>query len=165
MSDDLEITVTYRTVSDLIDNFRDSLLALTPSLDKADVPWHDEEAYEHWEEIAAAIFDGIVTYTLEKHFDDGQNFAQRFANYSFYYKDYSNKSFIEIATDNPDDPDHYVFLGFKTKEKQFDTVVCNQINSYGKIKDEGIEFKYEGLKFLYKHREFSGIMQSYELLK
>ena len=93
MSEELDITIAYQKVTELMSNYRETLLTLAGSFDKIDVPWNDTENYEYWEDIASSIFDGVVTYTLEKYFSDGQNFDQRMTKYAFYYKDYSNKSF------------------------------------------------------------------------
>ena len=165
MSEDIDITIEYQKVTDLMRNYRDTLITLAGSFGKIDIPWNDTEEYEYWEDIASSIYDGVVTYTLEKYFSDGQNFDQRMTKYAFYYKDYSNKSFLKVAGKDKEDFDHLVFICFKTKDKPFDTVVCNKINSYGKINEEGIEFPFEEAKFLYVHREFTGVLISHTELK
>jgi len=45
MSEELDITIAYQKVTELMSNYRETLLTLAGSFDKIDVPWNDTENY------------------------------------------------------------------------------------------------------------------------
>jgi len=165
MSEDIDVVVKYKSVTELMHDLKASLIALIPVFDAADIPWSDSENYELLEEIAGSLFNGIVGYTIEKYFNDGQDFESRFAKYSFYYKDYSNKSFIEIINSDTQDNKKFIFVALSNGKEPFDTILYNIVNSYGKIEIDNVEMPFESAQFAYRHRDFSGQLTQYEELK
>jgi hypothetical protein len=48
------------TVTDLVLNFAAACRALVPSLDRAGVPWRDEEQNDDWGRVAEPLFESLV---------------------------------------------------------------------------------------------------------
>jgi hypothetical protein len=49
------------TVTDLVQNFADACRALVPALDRANVPWRDNEQYDNWDRVVEPLFETLVT--------------------------------------------------------------------------------------------------------
>lgn len=48
----------------LIQTFRDTLAALCPYMDKVQIRWRHEEAYDDWDEIAQCLYNNMVLRTI-----------------------------------------------------------------------------------------------------
>jgi hypothetical protein len=48
------------TVGELLDNFRDALLAIVPTVDRAKINYRDVETHRDWERLAESMFDAFV---------------------------------------------------------------------------------------------------------
>jgi hypothetical protein len=107
------------SVHNLVLNFRDALVALTPYMDRANIGWRDEEAYDDWDEVAQSLYKNMVIrsvlFSIE---DDGLTMAE----YDMVYTSYEDKSFIEVVGNTPQENEYLSFVGFSTLEHPFDQV-------------------------------------------
>ncbi len=110
---------TYRaTVNDLVSNFRDALLALTPIADRAMLNYRDLNPHDDWEALAERVFDTFVRQPIE---------ADRLSQpgdlpvgrYDFDLSDYSRLSWLTTA---PDAPYESAFIRLLAGDGSFDTV-------------------------------------------
>jgi hypothetical protein len=148
-------------ITEIINDYRNALLALIPVFENANIPWNDEDKYDRFEEIAQSLFNGIVIFNLEELLSNNDDIDSSFAKFGYYYKDYSKLSFIEVVTEDNDDAHFLVLVYLNSKNNSFDTVYCNKINTYGKVIEEGIELNFSDVKFRFQHRTHTGILNSY----
>ena len=121
------------TVHDLMLNFRDALAALTPYMDRAKIPWRDEEAYDDWDDICQAVYRNMVLRTIQ--FSIGYQDSLTIPEYGTVYPYYGKKSFIEVAESRPQLTEYKGFVGFSTLKCSFDQVryqrVASDLNAVG----------------------------------
>jgi hypothetical protein len=109
------------TVQDLMLNFHEALVALTPYMDRVKIGWRDEEAYDDWDHIAQSLYQNMVLRSILFSTECQDDLAT--PDYGTVYPSYGDKSFIEIVGD-PSQPRLYrVFVGFSTREHPFDQVL------------------------------------------
>ena len=59
------MTVWRTSVTDLLEIFHDSLVALVPQMQRARIGWRNGVAYDDWDEIAETLFGKIVVASLQ----------------------------------------------------------------------------------------------------
>lgn len=123
---------TWRTTTtEIVEVFRESLVALVPIMEKAHLPWKEGEAYDEWDRIASSVFEGIVVSTLQWGLMCGEFAEIRMPAYDMVYSDYHEFSFIECVNISPVRDSYLVFHKFITRKNPFDTVQSYQINERG----------------------------------
>lgn len=138
-------------ITENVGNFHNALVALVPVFESAKIPWKNDEQFDDFEGIAESLYQWFVTYKAENIVNQLQHINFTFANYGFFYKNYSKMSYIEVNSEENKNS-NLVFLFFKTNKKPFDTIYCNKINRYGIVEEEGIEVKFENITFVLKQR-------------
>jgi len=100
-------------------NFRESLIALIPMLDKSKILWHGE-TYDDWDIIAEALYKAMVISPIN--YSQGLNYlhCKELVDYEFHYQNFSNNSFIIVKNNNTNELNS--FYGFETKDTFFDYV-------------------------------------------
>ncbi len=137
-------------VSRLIGIFRESLLSLIPCLEKANITLEELRENDLFDNIAETLFQIIVLSKIENHMKNKYNYIPHIPKYGFLYKDYADTSFFEVLPKNVDyRSGTYVFVMFSSKEKPFDTVVCNLTDENGKVLKRNIEIPYDIVQFRY----------------
>ena len=147
-------------MNEIINIFREALLALIPLLEKANIPWQDSEQFEEFDEIAEALFNCFVVHKIENFITESYESIPNIPKYGFHYKDYSKMSFIEISPS--DEPYYLVFNFLVTNENAFDTVSCNKVSAEGKLLEEGLLIDFNDATFRFLHRLPNGEFASFE---
>lgn len=157
--DDMEKQRKLTGVSALMDNFREALLALLPIFERANITWEKLQEIDLFDNITESLFQMIVLPKIENHMKNKHNFLPQMPKYGFLYKDYSKTSFIEVLPSNLEYKSGiYVFVMFNSKQKPFDTVVCNMIDEKGNVLKRNIEIPYEDVFFRYRYLEGNFIL-------
>lgn len=128
----------------LIQTFRDTLAALCPYMEKVQIRWRLEEAYDDWDEIAQCLFNNMVLRTIRF---SGRGLEDlTLPDYGTVYDSYSGKSFIEVMDNTI--KTRSVFVGFSTLTAPFDQVMCQAISTVD-YKKTGpiIHLPYDQAKF------------------
>lgn len=108
----------------LMQTFRSTLAALCPFMEKVQIRWRFEEAYDDWDEIAQCLFNNIVLRTIRF---SGRGLEDlTLPDYGTVYDSYSGKSFIEVIDNTI--KTRLVFVGFSTLTVPFDQVMCQEIS-------------------------------------
>lgn len=107
-----------KSVTDILQNFRRALAAITPMADEAGVKWRDGESYDEWDSVSQALFKSFVVEVIQPSDDDSKKLP--FADYDLRYSDYSGLNRIFVKT--PTSHDFYTFVAFSTNEMPFDSV-------------------------------------------
>ncbi|MFN3307399.1 MAG: hypothetical protein ACK42Z_09490 [Candidatus Kapaibacteriota bacterium] len=103
-----------------------------------------------FDNIAESLFQIIVLSKIENHIKSKYNFLPPIPKYGFFYKDYAKTSFFEVLPTHVDYVSGtYVFVMLSSKEKPFDTVICNLIDNNGKVLKRNIEIPFEKVEFKY----------------
>ncbi|ROL55693.1 hypothetical protein D9V84_10925 [Bacteroidetes/Chlorobi group bacterium Naka2016] len=140
-------------VSALINLFRESLLALIPVLEKANLKWEQLQEIDLFDNITETLFQLIVLPKIENYMTKKHNFLPPMPKYGFFYKDYSKTSFIEVLPNNVEHTSGtYVFVMFNSVQEPFDTVVCNVIDEKGNVMKRNIEIPYADVLFRYQYK-------------
>lgn len=91
----------HTTITELIGLFRDALVDLIPSLERARIPWRNGEAYDEHDAIAQALYDAYVVsairWGLREHPDHYQNV--RLPQWDFLIPSYGELDWIEVLPD------------------------------------------------------------------
>jgi len=114
----------WRTsVNELIALFRDSILALLPSLQKAQIPWRDIDAYDQWDEISETLYKVLVLDAIQWALNDHEMNVPR---YGFKIDDYSSRSFIGVRSPAGE---RTAFQLLDANNDRFDMVACRELTA------------------------------------
>ena len=138
------------SINKLMNVFQDSLEAMVPSLEKAQINWESFEDFEEIETICESLFNLIIKNQLEQYIQSKYSKELKMPPYGFYLKNYGEYDCIEVRTDNPED--RYVFVLIESKQGPFDTVMCDKIDEKGNIISRENEFLWENVEFVLKIR-------------
>lgn len=129
------------TINELLDIFRSSILSIIPSIQRAHIPWKNEQAYDDWDMISETLFHAIVVRSILY----SLNMEIHLPKYGFYYNNYKKFDYI-IVQNNGKDKTQNVFVSFYTKVKPFDYVEVAVIDKDENVIDNNY-FKYEDCSF------------------
>lgn len=115
------------TVSELLDIFRDSLVAVLPSVERAHIPWREGDEYDEWDEITQMLFRHIVVGTIEAALPEGQR--REMPKYDFSYESYRDRNVI-LAGSVEDGHLHGVFHSFSTASPPFGLVRVQPVDEH-----------------------------------
>lgn len=137
---------TWRTnVTELIEIFRDSLVALVPQMDRARIEWRNEAAYDDWDEIAQALFSKIVVASIRWALPE-ENSVFDLPEYNTTYDQYAGKAIIVVEQDTRSKV--LVFHSFETEHEPFDTVRAVEVdNDYHVVSDQFVMLQWAGTEF------------------
>ena len=122
----------WRTnITELMSIFRDSLVALVPTLDRARISWRKPDAYDDWDEIVEALYRSIVIRSIECSFPDEPTIP--FPKYGFQYEQYQDVSFIDVRPESGGCTGFLLFVEFETFKSPFDTIECCHIDGKGRV--------------------------------
>lgn len=112
---------TWRTsVNELVQLFREALVALVPVLEAAHIPWRNQDAYDQWDAISHVLYDKLVAEPVAWALDAVGEL--RLAPYDTRVDDYSGVSFIEVLSDDLPADAMGAFFRFATDLQPFDVV-------------------------------------------
>jgi hypothetical protein len=133
------------TVGELMQIFRDALVALVPALDRARIGWRSPDASDNWDAIVQVLFDNIVVSALQWSLPLKQQ--ERFAvpKYETTHRFYGYRNFIQVIVD---DDRRLVFHSFDSQKDLFDTVRCLLLDENGAvISPEPVSVPFESAAF------------------
>jgi hypothetical protein len=110
------------SVDELAQIFRDALIALVPIADRTHMRWREPSNYDDWDSIAAAIYESIVSRSLEE--SSEWNKFDPIPKYDRRTDRYSNSSFLTTK----DEPGACAFVCFETKSSPFDTCLFGRLD-------------------------------------
>ncbi|MFD3443218.1 hypothetical protein ACFDTO_01295 [Microbacteriaceae bacterium 4G12] len=120
MSDDkLEATIT-----ELVDTFRSSLLALLPSAERSKLNWRDNDQSHDWENLAECAFGAFVSGPIGAD-EAARAGALKLARYDIDYEDYTMSSWLALQSDSAP---NQAFTRLLSVDNPFDTVEVAEID-------------------------------------
>lgn len=121
-------TTWSTTVSEVVDVFRNALIAIVPWLEKARIGWREGDAYDDWDNISNALYENIVCSSL---FGE---VAQEYdiVGYDFITNDYSRVNFILVRTGQYEGND-LAFVSFQSIDRPMDMIKVAVLEKSGSV--------------------------------
>ncbi|NJN63599.1 MAG: hypothetical protein HC882_01135 [Acidobacteria bacterium] len=117
-------------ITDVVLNFRTALESLALHSQFVRIPWRTGDAYDEWDEMASAMFRGLVVAVLEWGISSAGRVDLRLPEYDVIVSRY--ESTLEVA--NPSlGVGRYVFHSFGSSEAGFDRVFALQISDQNEV--------------------------------
>jgi hypothetical protein len=150
MTDTLVGRVWRVTVDEMIQIFRQALIDLIPTFERARITWRGDQTYDDFERIPEALWDSIVADSVAN--ARGLEKAESLARYSFVDP---GRAHSRILVNDPQQ--RLAFHLFGSRDKPFDTIECHKIGSDGReLEGEFEEAPYAGAHFVYEARFSDG---------
>ena len=126
------------TVTELVMNFRDGLLGLVPCFERARIPWKRPEAYDEWDNCAAAVFQALVVDPLRSALPETERESFRLPQYDMLLPTYAGLHIIEVM---PTRPHHTirVFHALGTASFPFDVIEVRPVCQDGLPQSDALE--------------------------
>lgn len=132
------------TISELIHIFRQALIDLIPTFDRARIEWRGDQTYDDFERVAEALYDSIVRDAIES----AQGFQTAIPLARYGLRESKDRSWILV-----NDPSLRLSLyQLASSGSPFDTIECVPIDSEGKQLQEIKVVRFDGARFLYEAR-------------
>lgn len=109
----MEQMIWHISISDMILNFRNALIAILPQMEYAHIEWADGAQYNDYDKIAEALYESFVAMNFTYDTD------LVLTRYGFNNEEYQHKNFVAI-----DAPELGIvpFVQFKTVNEPYDSV-------------------------------------------
>ncbi len=139
------------TINELINNFRQALLGIIPSVDAVGIPWGQNEAYDEWDSLASNLYGVLVLRPLQWTFSPNDLDSFALPPYDLLLRSYSGLSVIEVSKDNPDSTIS-IFHSLTTFKEPFDTVLVRPSTRAGMpISDDLLRMSLPSTVFQLRH--------------
>ena len=123
--------VWHTSISMLLFNFREALVAILPYVDAVKIGWRDHEAYDDWDEISSSLYRNMVEKSILHSIECRQDL--KVPPYDLLIPSYCG--YLHIAVIFPQ-YSNLAFIGFSTQNDPFDSVKCVSIRDGQVIHDE-----------------------------
>jgi hypothetical protein len=147
-----ETGVYVASVDELIDVFRQGLLALIPVAERAQVTWRYPDAYDDWDELAESLYGVFVGHPAGRPPNTPESYP--LAPYDYYIRSYAEFSWIEF--DSPDAGDSAAFVGLRSDAEPFDTLYLVQVDPESGKPGDSIEVPWRDHGFALRRRFVDG---------
>lgn len=126
------------TVTDIILNFRSALLGIIPFVERVGIPWKRIDAYDEWDNIAAALYQALVVEPLRFSLHEEEQYKFNLPVYDLLLQDYTNSSIIEVLPPYSDRKIK-IFHALGTSRSPFDLVEWRAVGPTGFPESELLE--------------------------
>ena len=106
-------------VGELMQVFRDALAALAPILKRARIDSEEGAAYDDWDNVAEALFDGIIRRSIQWSSEGGQDVT--LPDYGVRQRSYAAKAYI-VVRDRTQPGERYILDLLTSGSSGFDSV-------------------------------------------
>lgn len=126
------------TITELVMNFRDGLLGLVPCFENVGIPWKRPEAYDEWDNCAAAVFQALVVEPLRSALPETEQERFGLPGYDVLLPTYAGLRVIEVMPAHPDRTIR-VFHALGTASSPFDVVEVRTVYQDGVPQSDALE--------------------------
>ncbi|MBB5235774.1 hypothetical protein [Deinococcus budaensis] len=120
----------HTTVTELMNLFRESLIALIPVMERSHIPWREPDSYDDWGSIQEALYRNIVENTIRWGLPDPPQ-AIDLPPLSRLKSSYANLDWIEVVPGSSSGDTTLIFVGFSTHSRPFDHVDIWRVDQDG----------------------------------
>lgn len=136
-------------INELLVTFRQGLIAMIPTADRAHLIWSDLNTHDDWEAIAECLFNVFVRNPIE--LDEGRGGgALPLPRYDFDIDTYSGHSWIQVLSVPAQQT--YALLRLLTRAEAFDTVQVVEVNPESLEAGARYTFPWDDVKFILNER-------------
>jgi len=126
------------TITELVMNFRAGLLGLVPCFEQVGIPWKRPEAYDEWDNCAAAVFQALVVEPLRSTLPETEQEGFGLPGYDMLLLTYAGLRVIELMPARPDRAIR-VFHALGTASRPFDVVEVRTVYQDGVPQSDELE--------------------------
>lgn len=126
------------TITELVMNFRAGLLGLVPCFEHVGVPWKRPEAYDEWDNCAAAVFQALVVEPLRSALPEAEREGFDLPEYDMLLSTYAGLPIIEVIPTRLDRTIR-VFHALGTASSPFDVVEVRTVYHDGVPQSDALE--------------------------
>lgn len=126
------------TITELVMNFRDGLLGLVPCFEHVGIPWKQPEAYDEWDNCAAAVFQALVVEPLRSALPGTEQEGFGLPGYDMLLPTYAGLCVIEVMPARRDRTIR-VFHALGTASSPFDIVEVRTVSQDGVPQSDALE--------------------------
>lgn len=138
------------TVNEILANFRQTLIALTPAFQKVNIPWRNPDAYDEWDHVASGLFNALVVEVLRWSRGTSLEDSFRMPKYDVILESYRGLCVLEVAHPALLEKRN-IFHSFGTAQQPFDRVeVLSDWEDYELCSSSLIQCPVEGVQFSLK---------------
>jgi hypothetical protein len=135
------------TVTDMLLNFRQALLAILPAVERVGIPWRRPDSYDDWDAIASAMFNALVVEVFRWHVRSSSNGLFRMPGYDLLLESYTGFCVLEVSHPALQGGRH-LFHSFGTCDNPFDMIEVRRISETGDPFDQELtQCSVEGATF------------------
>ena len=109
------------TITDLILNYRATIVSILPMIEVLGIRWRRGEAYDDWDDIVNFLYKRMVSNIVVPSGDRGGDTLVRLAEYDLMLREYRDCATIEVHN-RVLGPGRWVFHAFGTATEPFDIV-------------------------------------------
>lgn len=136
------MSVTWNTsTTEILTIFRDAILALIPTFEKAKIAWKEGEAYDDFDNIVEALYSNIVCSSLTGEVASQYNMPRYCGRYNYY----ASMDFIEVKNGTGK---RFAFIAYQTEKTPFDIIQVAELDEAGKVIGYS-NVKFEGATFIF----------------
>jgi hypothetical protein len=140
-------------VDELVDTFRQGLLALIPVAERAQIAWREPAAYDEWDELAECLYKVFVADSARP--PPGTSVAAwPLPPYDYFIRSYAELSRVEFTPAGT--VEALVFVGFATSERPFDTLKLVQVDPGSGVPGQDIRAPWSDRGFAVRRRFVDG---------
>lgn len=132
------------TINDLIGIFRQALIDLIPTFERARIQWRGDQTYDDFERVAEALYNSIIRDSV----GSARDFQTAFPIARYGFRESKKHSRILV-----NDPSLRLSLRqLVSVANPFDTIESVRIESTGEELEETNDLPFEGARFIYEAR-------------
>jgi hypothetical protein len=109
------------TVTEVLMNFRQALLAILPAVQKVGIPWQRPDSYDEWDDIASVLFNSLVIKFLQWSMPSPILEKFKMPKYDLFLENYTGLCVLEVRHSGLQEG-RYLFHSFGTEASPFDVV-------------------------------------------
>ena len=126
------------TVTEVVANFRAGLMSLLPSVERLGITWKRPDAYDEWDNLAAAVYQALVVEPLRASIPEVEQERFNPPDYDLLLPSYAGKFVIEVLPPSADGIVR-VFHALGTLATPFDIVEWRAVGPTGVPSVEKLE--------------------------
>ena len=125
------------TITDVLLNFRQALLAILPAVERVGIPWRRPDAYDDWDAITSVMFNTLVVEVFRWSVASSTSGLFKMPGYDLLLESYAGLCVLEVRHAALQGGRH-LFHSFGTHDSPFDMIEVRRISETGDPFDQAL---------------------------
>ncbi|MBB5295862.1 hypothetical protein E5F05_10330 [Deinococcus metallilatus] len=135
-------------MTELMEVFREALIALIPALERARIAWRSPEAYDDWDAIAETLFEQIVVNSIRHGLAEDYQ-EVRLNRWGLKI----GLDWIEVVPQGGAAGHRLAVVAFETRQAPFDMILAEVLDETDvPLQEDAVEIPFEGARFYFHWR-------------